>query len=390
MPNVGRTVLFLAADPADAARLRLGEEVREIHERLQRAATRNLVLEPRLSVRATDLTQAIFDTRPSVVHFSGHGTQAGALCLEADDGRTHPVTAEALEQLFELYRDTVNCVVLNACSTEPQARAIATHIDYVIGMRRPIGDPAAIAFAVGFYKALAAGRSVEDCFKFGVVELRLLNIPEHDTPVLFDRPRARSLANEPAPSSIPATGTMSRGIGADEFAAERESLADAGSWISSQSSSPTVAAGRATARRGGSVTGDRSVRIGRDAVGNVITTGDDNAIEAHVTATTFETSLVDPATVDVAKELAVIRALLMSLDSEHATKIGRALQDAHEEASRGTKGSKDELGRALERALGYARSASAFATIAAELAAPLKNVAARLGGKWAALLTHLA
>jgi hypothetical protein len=136
--------------------------------------------------------------------------------------------------------------------------------------------------------------------------------------------------------------------------------------------------------------GDRGVRIGRDAVGNVITTGDHNVVEAHVTATKREAQVADPATVDVAKELATIRALLTSLESEHAKKIGRALDDADEEAGKKTAGSKDELGKALDRALTYAKSASAFATTAAKLGPHLQNVVAWLGDRWTALLTHLA
>jgi hypothetical protein len=136
--------------------------------------------------------------------------------------------------------------------------------------------------------------------------------------------------------------------------------------------------------------GDRGVRTGRDAVGNVITTGDHNVVEAHVTATKREAPVADPVTVDVAKELATIRVLLTSLESEHAKKIGRALDDADEEAGKKTAGSKDELGNALDRALRYAKSAAAFATTAAKLGPHLQNVVAWLGDKWTALLTHLA
>jgi hypothetical protein len=138
------------------------------------------------------------------------------------------------------------------------------------------------------------------------------------------------------------------------------------------------------------MTGDRSVKIGRDAVGNVITTGDHNVVEAHVSATKRESPAVDPATVDVVKELAAIRALLTSLESEHAKKIGRALDDADEEAGSHTTRSKDELGKALDRALTYAKSASAFATTVAKLGPHLQSVVAWLGDKWTALLTHLA
>jgi hypothetical protein len=134
---------------------------------------------------------------------------------------------------------------------------------------------------------------------------------------------------------------------------------------------------------------DRRVSIDGDAVGNVITTGDGNTVEARVTARKREVSLPDPATVDVAKELAAIRAVLAGLGSEHGKKIGRALDDASDEAGK-PRPDKDELGRALERALGYAKSAAGFATEASKLAPHLTSAVAWLGDRWHALLTYLA
>lgn len=182
------TILFVAADPTDAARLRLGEESREIQEKLQLAKMRDLFeFDQRWSVRPEDLSQALLDVKPQIVHFSGHGTSAGALCLEDQSGRTHPVEPDALEVLFELVADQVQCVVLNACYSEIQANAIGKHIPCVIGMNQAIGDKAAIAFAVGFYQALGGGRSIEDAYKFGCVQIRLQSIPEHLTPVLITK-----------------------------------------------------------------------------------------------------------------------------------------------------------------------------------------------------------
>jgi hypothetical protein len=133
---------------------------------------------------------------------------------------------------------------------------------------------------------------------------------------------------------------------------------------------------------------DRRVSITGDAVGNVITTGGENAIDARVTAAKHELQLPDPATVDVAKELAAIRTVLAALASEHDKKIGRALDDASEEAGKAHP-DKDELGSALDRALGYAKSASTFAAETTKLAPHLKNAVAWLGDKWHALLTYL-
>lgn len=180
------SILFLAADPTDASRLRLGEEAREIQEKLQLSKWRDkFALHHRMSVRPADISQALLDVNPQIVHFSGHGTNAGALCIENKLGETHPIQPEALEALFEQFANQLDCVVLNACYSVEQAKAIARHVRYVIGMNQTIGDKAAIAFSIGFYQALGAGRSIEEAYKLGCVQIRLENIPEHLTPALI-------------------------------------------------------------------------------------------------------------------------------------------------------------------------------------------------------------
>jgi CHAT domain-containing protein len=182
------TILFLASDPSDASRLRLGQELRDIQQRLQLGKQgEKFVLEQRMSVRPADISQAILDVEPHIVHFSGHGTNTGELCFEDELGKIQPVTPDALAALFALVNEQVNCVVLNACYSETQAKAIAEHIGFVIGMNQAIGDKAAIAFAVGFYTALGANRSIEKAYKFGCVQIQLEGIPEHLTPVLYEK-----------------------------------------------------------------------------------------------------------------------------------------------------------------------------------------------------------
>lgn len=188
-PTQTRGILFLAADPTDQSRLRLGEEFREIQQKLKVARLRDhFRLElPQLSVRPEDISQALLDTLPQIVHFAGHGTLTGELYFENHLGKAHPVQPEALAALFEHFVDDVDCVLLNACYSEPQAQAIARHIKYVIGMNQEIGDKTAIAFVVGFYQALGAGRTIEIAYKLGCVQIGLHGIPEHLTPVLIKK-----------------------------------------------------------------------------------------------------------------------------------------------------------------------------------------------------------
>lgn len=192
---MAKSILFLAADPSDASRLRLGEEFREIQEKLKLAKLREqFILElPQLSARPVDMSQALLDAQPQIVHFSGHGTSAGALCFENQAGNIHLVAPDALASLFEQFSNQVTCVLLNACYSEIQANAISKHIEYVIGMNQAIGDKTAIAFSIGFYQALGAGRTIKDAYKLGCVQIRLQNISEHLTPVLLQRRAVLSL-----------------------------------------------------------------------------------------------------------------------------------------------------------------------------------------------------
>lgn len=189
-PQFGKriSILFLTADPTNASRLRLGEEYREIQEQLDLAKQRdNFELHQRTSVRPIDISRAFLDIIPRIVHFSGHGLENGALCFESEGGEMHPVDSQALASLFEQFTFQIHCVILNACYSHLQATAIGKHIPYVIGMSQAIGDRAAIAFAVGFYQALGAGRTIDEAYKLGCVQIRLRNIAEHLTPIMHKR-----------------------------------------------------------------------------------------------------------------------------------------------------------------------------------------------------------
>ncbi len=186
--NHPQSILFLAANPKDTARLRLDQELRDIGEGLQRAQKRDqFQLEQRLAVRPRDIQRAMLDISPQIIHFSGHGTGEQGLVFEDEIGNAQFVDGEALAGLFELFADQIRCVVLNGCYSEVQAKAIATYIDYVIGMNQAIGDRAASEFAVGFYDAIGAGRPIEFAYKLGCAAIRMAGIAEHLTPVLLKK-----------------------------------------------------------------------------------------------------------------------------------------------------------------------------------------------------------
>ncbi|MBW4445939.1 MAG: CHAT domain-containing protein [Spirirestis rafaelensis WJT71-NPBG6] len=181
-----KKILVLSANPKGTKQLRLNEEIREIKEGLQRARQRDRFdIESAQAVRPRDIYRSILDHKPQIVHFSGHGAGEEGLIFEDNTGQQKLVDATALAGLFELFADKVKCVLLNACYSQIQAKAIAQHIDYVIGMSQEIDDKAAIDFAVGFYDALGAGEDVQFAYKLGCSAIRMAGIREHLTPQLL-------------------------------------------------------------------------------------------------------------------------------------------------------------------------------------------------------------
>lgn len=203
-----KTILVLAANPKGTSPLRLGEEVRSLQQGLERSRNRdNFRIEQRWAVPPRDMQRALLDCHPQIVHFCGHGVgtevsgdelvstrqlkavgessiEQEGLMFEDETGQPKLVSKEAIASLFALFADQVECVVLNACYSEIQAKAIAHHIPYVVGMKRAIGDKAAIEFAIGFYDALLAGRPVEFAYRLGCNAINMAGMPEYLTPVL--------------------------------------------------------------------------------------------------------------------------------------------------------------------------------------------------------------
>ena len=179
-------ILFLTANPTDTNRLRLDEESRAIDQGLRRAEFRDrFELDSFQAVRVNDLQEILLRNKPHIVHFSGHGSEAGEILLQDSNGLSRPVSERALGRLFSVLKDNIRCVVLNACFSRVQADAIAQHIDAVVGMSKAIGDEAAISFSASFYQGLAYGRDLQTAFDLGCIQVDMENIPEDDTPQLI-------------------------------------------------------------------------------------------------------------------------------------------------------------------------------------------------------------
>ncbi|MBR5402421.1 MAG: CHAT domain-containing protein [Treponema sp.] len=168
--------------------LRLDEEVHAIQEKIRLSDYRDSIkFESRWAVRPSNILQAINETNPTVIHFSGHGTEEGDLVLQNPDGSTKLVTKEAMSATISTLSSTIRLVVFNACFSKPQAVSVIRHIESAIGMTDSIGDEAAQIFAAQLYSSIGFGHSLENSFRQAKAALMLENIPEDNTPQLFVR-----------------------------------------------------------------------------------------------------------------------------------------------------------------------------------------------------------
>ncbi len=166
-------VLFLAANPSATGRLALDEEAREIEAKIRAADPRDILqLETRWAVRIEDLLFSINRLAPTIVHFSGHGEQDGIL-LQGERGAVELVSGEDLADALRAAPPTPRVVLLNACYSERQARALVEVVDCAVGVPGLIGDQAARQFAAQFYSALSFGKSVQQAFDQASVLLRV-------------------------------------------------------------------------------------------------------------------------------------------------------------------------------------------------------------------------
>jgi CHAT domain/SMODS-associated and fused to various effectors sensor domain len=188
MSNSVRRILILTANPKKTPQMRVDEEVREIEAVLRNAKVRDQFDRPfhRPAVSPREMQSAIVEESPQIVHFSGHGEGEDGIILENEKGHAQFVTADALAGLFECCPQ-VECVVLDACYSNVQAKAIVQFVPCVIGMSRDIGDRAAIEFSRAFYHALGVGKSYREAYDLGCSGIRMMGIAESDIPQIYQK-----------------------------------------------------------------------------------------------------------------------------------------------------------------------------------------------------------
>ncbi len=201
-------ILFLTSVPAESHALNTDAEFRKIEDALEESPkSTSFRLFRHARLRREELEHTLSTFHPQVVHFSGHGTAAGALLLEDPNGRRWDLDRDTLRTVFKAYGQSVKLAVLNACHSEAAGNTLREVVPYVVGNSIEVYDGAAIEFATTFYRTLFQGETLSKSFRAackaaGAIDNRGGQIPQLlDTPNHPDPRQVKPLENWAAAES---------------------------------------------------------------------------------------------------------------------------------------------------------------------------------------------
>ncbi|MEZ4829179.1 MAG: COR domain-containing protein [Bacteroidia bacterium] len=162
-------ILFLAANPTNESRLQTDTEHRLLKAEMERGRGRDKYsfLPPQFAVTLSELLRAMND-KPQIVHFAGHGGSKG-IYITKENNESQLLPEPALKRLFKPLAGHTEIVILNACSSSPQAKAISEFGMYVVGNNIDVNDNAAISFTKGLYNGLGEGKSFEEAMNDALI-----------------------------------------------------------------------------------------------------------------------------------------------------------------------------------------------------------------------------
>jgi hypothetical protein len=201
-------ILVVVAAPEDQPPLDWRHELTMLADALEELIDLGKIqIIPCLHATHEALHMALLEHSPDVVHFVGHAHydhahKRGWISLESREHRTAPIEAHEVARMFRRYGG--NLVVLNACDTANGDWAglapalVRAEVPAVVAMQWPVEDSAAIRFARLFYRALAMGRTVDECVAEGRIGASAASADPNDwaAPVLFLRSHSGRLWRE--------------------------------------------------------------------------------------------------------------------------------------------------------------------------------------------------
>ena len=181
------------ADPGRKSEkaLDLQNEIRQVNAHIRASKHRDaLKVDSHWAVQAEDILQALDESEPAVIHFSGHGTPGGHLAVETPTGEPHVVPLQGMLRAVAGSKRYLKVALFNCCYSRELAEQCSEHLLAAIGMDGAIADVAAKDFAARFYASIGFGQDVHQAFDRAVTQLEMKYPGEAHIPQLYVNPLA--------------------------------------------------------------------------------------------------------------------------------------------------------------------------------------------------------
>lgn len=175
--------LFMVATPATLSQINYNSEFTKIVTAVKQHKETRGTLEflPNSNVSPMDMINWIDAEGPHILHFVGHGEEThpdtktgGGLVFFSDnrreDVRLNTREAGSIFEKIKYQQPQLKLVFLNACYSEPQAKAISAAGLYAIGASDKIGSAVAEKFAAGFYHKYIQTKDIIAAAEFGLTQ----------------------------------------------------------------------------------------------------------------------------------------------------------------------------------------------------------------------------
>lgn len=182
-------VLFISADPKNSKIIRILEECKIIKKELESDINEKFYFNPEYLVTADELTGYISRFQPKIVHFSVRGSNVKRIKIPINDEEEISIEPELLGNIFDVFKEFVQCVILNGCYTDDYAKAIGQYIKCVVGTKGidKKADEVSLKFAQGFYRGIGRVGNIGSALKLGEIQVELLNIKSKNIGEIYTR-----------------------------------------------------------------------------------------------------------------------------------------------------------------------------------------------------------
>jgi GTPase SAR1 family protein len=163
-------ILYVSARPHDKFNLR--NDYDKIKNRLGKSI-QNGEIQFELPILDTNYDKVLTelkDTKPTVLHYSGHGSEEGICFINNQTNKTELLTNDELEDVFENRSSYLKLVFLNSCLSMHQAKIISQFGIYVLGLTEEVEDALALSIGQLFYLGISAQEfpiSIEKAIRVG-------------------------------------------------------------------------------------------------------------------------------------------------------------------------------------------------------------------------------